>query len=67
MLKGELKGNAQDGPGNLHATRLIVYHQVLPFAYTRVILQAWSATELARYPHYVVPNAYGGYAGASCR
>ena len=23
-----------------------------------MILQAWSATELARYPYYVVPNAY---------
>ena len=57
MIKGELKGNVKMGLV-LHATRLIVYHQVLPFAYTRVILQAWSATELARYPYYVVPNAY---------
>jgi hypothetical protein len=52
MVVGDLKGNVRVGL-ILHATRLIVYHQVLPTHYTTQILQVWSVTELARYPYYV--------------
>ena len=52
MVVGVLKGNVRVGL-ILHATRLIVYHQVLPTHYTTQILQVWSVTELARYPYYV--------------
>ena len=60
MLVGSLRGNMTMGLV-LHATRLVVIQGVLPSAArpgaTRLVLLAWAATEVARYPCYVWKDA----------